>query len=159
MAEFATMALASAVSTGLSAIQKQSAAKQQAAQLETQRRQQVAQINQQQEIETKRRREQLRQAQAAQRARFAGGGISAGSGSASSLLSGLARQVDEAIADSGSYNKLRIDGINSAAAAQRSSLLSAPRETLFDGFRGILTSGIHQMPSLFDDKSNKPKAG
>jgi hypothetical protein len=153
MAELAALA----VSTGLAAIQKQAAAKQQAAQVETQRRQQVAQITQQQEIETKRRREQLRQAQAAQRARFAGGGINASSGSASSLLSGLARQVDEAIADSSNVNKLRIDGINSAAAAQRSSLLSAPRETLFNGFRGIVAGGIKQMPSLFDDKSNKPK--
>ncbi|HBC08190.1 MAG TPA: hypothetical protein DC046_11510 [Rhodospirillaceae bacterium] len=153
MAELAALA----VSTGLAAIQKQAAAKQQAAQVETQRRQQVAQITQQQEIETKRRREQLRQAQAAQRARFAGGGINASSGSASSLLSGLARQVDEAIADTGNINKLRIDGINSAAAAQRSSLLSAPRETLFNGFRGIVAGGIKQMPSLFDDKSDKPK--
>jgi|GEM_PF-1965925 len=153
MAELAALA----VSTGLAAIQKQAAAKRQAAQVETQRRQQVAQITQQQEIETKRRREQLRQAQAAQRARFAGGGINAASGSASSLLSGLARQVDEAIADSGNINKLRIDGINSSAAAQRSSLLSAPRETLFNGFRDIVAGGIKQMPSLFDDKSDKPK--
>ncbi len=142
MAEFATLALSTAISTGLSAVQKQAAAKQQAAQVETQRRQQVAQINQQQEIETKKRREQLRQTQAAQRARFAGSGINASSGSASSLLSGLARQVDEAIADTGNLNKLRIDGINSAAAAQRSSLLSKPRETLLGGFSDILTAGI-----------------
>ncbi|PIW30483.1 MAG: hypothetical protein COW30_02025 [Rhodospirillales bacterium CG15_BIG_FIL_POST_REV_8_21_14_020_66_15] len=153
MAEFAAVALSTAVSSGLSAIQQQAAAKQQAAQVEAQRRQQVAQIQQQQEIETRRKREQLRQAQAAQRARFAGSGISAAGGSAASLLTGLARQVDQAIADGDSLNRLRIDGINSAAAAQRSSLLSTPRNTLLSGFSNILTSGIRRTPSLFDEPS------
>lgn len=150
MAEFATLALTTAVSTGLSAIQQQAAAKQQAAQVETQRRQQVAEIQQQQAVETRRRREQLRQAQATQRARFAGGGISAGSGSASSLLSGLSRQVDEAVADTANFNNLRIDGINTSAAQKRSSLLSAPRQTLFNGFSNIVTAGVnHYAPKLF----------
>jgi transcription initiation factor TFIID subunit TAF12 len=144
MATFAAAALASAVSTGLSAIQQHSAAKKQAAHVETQRRQQVAQVRQQQEIETKRRRQQLRQAQATQRARFAGGGIGSASGSAHSLLSGLARQVDEAVADTSKLNDLRIGGINSSAAAERSSLLSKAQGTLVSGIGDI----IKMTPSL-----------
>lgn len=145
MAEIATLA----ISTAFSAAQQHAAGKQQAAKVEAQRRQQVTQLQQQQEIETRRRREQLRQAQAAQRARFAGGGISAASGSASSLLSGMARQVDQAIADSRNSSATQIDAINSSAAAQRSSLLSQGRGALLGGFQSALNLGASQLPSLF----------
>lgn len=145
MAEIATLA----ISTAFSAAQQHAAGKQQAAQVEAQRRQQVSQIQQQQAVETRRRREQLRQAQAAQRARFAGGGISADSGSASSLLSGMARQVDQAIAESRNSNTLQIDAINANAGAQRSNLLSQGRQALLGGVQSALTFGAGKLPSLF----------
>lgn len=159
MGEFAAYALATAVSTGLSAVQQQSAARKQAAQVEAQRQREVTQLQQAQEIEERRRREDLRRAQATQRARFAGAGISATSGSANSLLTGLARQVDQAIADSRSANSLRIDGINANAAAQRSSLLSAGRDTLLNGINSLVYGGIRRAPSLFEDKAGKGTGG
>ena len=83
----------------------------------------------------------MRQAQATQRARFAGSGLSATTGSASSVLSGLARQVDEAIADQGSLNQLRIDGVNSSAHARRKSVLGQAQSALFSGGTRILNAG------------------
>lgn len=155
MGELAAYALATAVSTGISAVQAQSNAKRQAAQVEAQRQRDVTQLQQAQEIEERRRREDLRRAQATQRARFAGAGISAASGSANSLLTGLARQVDQAIADSRSASRLRIDGINASAAAQRSSLLSAGRDTMLNGINSLVYGGIRRAPSLFEEPTRR----
>lgn len=153
MAEIAAIA----VSTAFSAAMQQSAAKKQAAQVDAQRRREVQQIQQQQDIAERQKREELRRAQATQRARFSGAGINPESGSASSLIGGLARQVDQAIADNRTMNTLRVEGINADAAAQRSNLLSTPRQTLLNGVNNILTRGIQKSPSLFDaPKSSYP---
>ena len=137
MSTFAVVAM----TTAMGMAQKQMEAKRQAKVIEGQRRQQVSAIQDQQVIQERRQREELRQAQATQRARFAGSGLSATTGSASSVLSGLARQVDEAIADQGSLNPLRIDGVNSSAHARRKSVLGQAQSALFSGGTRILNAG------------------
>ena len=151
MSGFETAVL-SAVMSGAKMAQQQSAAKKQAAQVESQRRADIAAINQKQEIEERQRREQLRRDQAAQRARFAGRGISAGSGSAASLISGLARQVDDTIATQRAFNNLSIGSIDSNAATQWQSLLSKSKTSLFNSAIGFVDKHGSKLPSLFDGK-------
>ena len=117
-------------------------AKRQATQVEAQRRQQVNSIQEQQTIQNRQRREELRKAQATQRARFGSTGLNAAGGSAASVLSGLARQVDEAIVDQNALNKLRIDDINTNALTQRKSILGQAQDAMFDGGMNIVSMGI-----------------
>ncbi len=138
MAEFAV----AAAMTAASVAQKQMQAKRQATQVEAQRRQQVNSIQEQQTIQNRQRREELRKAQATQRARFGSTGLNAAGGSAASVLSGLARQVDEAIVDQNALNKLRIDDINTNALTQRKSILGQAQDAMFDGGMNIVSMGI-----------------
>ena len=155
MAQFAI----AAAMTAASVAQQQMQAKRQAKQIEVQRRQQVGAIQEQQSIENRRRREELRKAQATQRARFAGSGISADSGSASSLLSGLARQVDEAIVDQNALNQLRIDDINANARTQRKSVLGQAQSAMFGGGMNIMNMGMGEKGlNLFGESAAKTPA-
>ncbi len=140
--------LSSAASTAASTLQQRAAARSQAAQVEAQRRREVQAIQQKQAIEERRRREQLRRDQAAQRARFAGAGINASGGSAGSVLTGLAKRVDQEIADARSLNNLRIQGINDDVATKRRSLLDHSRNATMDGVFSLARRGIN----LFADK-------
>lgn len=150
MSDPATAALVlSGLSTATSTIQQSAAAKRQAAQVETQRRQQIEAIQQQQEIDERSRREKLRRDQAAQRARFAGRGISSETGSASSLLSSLARNVDQAIADQRSRNRLTINDVNTSASVDRGSLLAQSKNTAINGLLNVAQRGLN----LFDRPS------
>lgn len=144
MGEFATFAL----SAGLNAAQQQIAAKRQATALEARRRDQVSQIQAKQAIEERRRREQLRRAQATQRARFAGSGLNPQSGSAASLISGLAKEVDRAIADARGLDNLTIDRINADANTRRRSLLEQSRSGLLGTFNDVAMRGIRTLNLL-----------
>ena len=124
-------------------------AKRQAAALATQRNYQIQETLQQQAAQERQKRDELRRAQATQRARFAGAGINPAVGSASSLLSGLANQVDQAIADNRSLTNLRIDDINANTAAQTDSLFAPIRVAQQQEQQKQLTNGINTAVSLF----------
>ena len=123
-----------------------------AAAREADSRAQVEQIQQSQQMEAQRRREQLRRALASQRARFGAQGISAG-GSSEAVLSGLAAEAEQRDAETRSLSRSRINRINDQLAyANRKSLLDLSQKqannsySLLNNTLGLLQTGLNRLP-------------
>jgi hypothetical protein len=88
-------------------------------------RSKIEQIQQAQKLDARRRREQLRHALAARRARFGAQGISS-SGSAEAVLAGLATEAERQDAEERALANARISRINDQSSyARRRSLLDS----------------------------------
>lgn len=108
---------------------------------------QVRQLTYAQELENRARRDRLRRAIAAQRARFGGQGI-ASSGTASAVLEGLAAATDQEIATAGAVTALRVNKLNEDLARRRSLIeASSPQNRL--GF-SMIQRGLRTIPLLDD---------
>lgn len=93
------MVAASAGLTGLTQIGQLQQEKAQAAVARAQNDAERARIQREYQVAERKRRDDLRQALAQQRARFGAGGISSASGSASAVLQGLQKRTDDASRD------------------------------------------------------------
>ena len=110
-------------------------------------RQQIDQVVRDQKHEEQRRRETLERSLAAQRARFAAQGISQ-EGSASSVLQGIATDVDEEDRRSRSLARARINEINTnLALAKRKNLIEATQPTQRGAF-SLIHRGLRQSSLL-----------
>ncbi len=107
----------------------------------------INQLRVSQQIENKERRDRLRRAVAAQRARFGAQGIAA-SGTAQAVLGGLAAETDQEIAASGLKAALRVNKIIDDSS-QRASLLAASSPQNRLSF-SLLQKGLRTIP-LIDD--------
>ena len=97
----------------------------------------IDQIQQAQKLDARRRREQLKQALAARRARFGAQGISS-SGSAKAVLAGLAMEAGRQDAEERGLANTRINRINDQSAyASRRSLLDSYGSLSQSAFRLI----------------------
>jgi hypothetical protein len=110
-----------AVQMGLAAAQQQAGLASEKADAKAQ----AAQIRAAQQVEERARRERLRRALAAQRARFGGQGVT-GSGSANAVLQGLAAAADREAADSNLLAGIRLDRLDTRlSGGSRHNLLAA----------------------------------
>jgi hypothetical protein len=119
----------------------------QAAAQEAAARGQTEQIRQTQQIEERQKRDRLRRTLATQRARFGAQGVTGG-GSSQAVLSGLASEAEQQIADSRALAATRINQINNQLAwSQRTNLLEASRTGNRTAF-GLLQQGFRNVPLL-----------
>jgi len=102
----------SALMAGMNTIQNRQQAKSANRQAQAQAAQKTAELNRARVIEERRRKDQLKRDTATQRTRFAAGGVGSRSGSATAVLQGLARPVDEAIEDTRLRTDSSINAIN-----------------------------------------------
>lgn len=112
-----------ALQTGSSLINNSRNAKAQARAIEASNRSRIQALEQQRAAEERKAREKLRHAQASRRAGFGAAGIGARGGSASALLTGLEKQVEDDLAEGRSLYQMRIDDLNRSAAQQRQQTL------------------------------------
>jgi len=108
----------------------------------------VTQINQlryAQQIEDRDRRDRLRRAVAAQRARFGSQGI-ASSGTANAVLGGLAAETDQQIATAGEMTALRVNKVIDDSSRRRSLLeASSPKSRLSFS---LMQKGLRTIPLI-----------
>lgn len=111
-------------------------------------RAQMQQIQQDQAVTDRQRRDQLRRALATQRARFGAQGLASGSGSAGAVLTGMQAESDREQAEDQARSGMRVGRIGDQLDWQRRrSLLdaSAPRyRTAFS----LLQRGLRSVPLL-----------
>ena len=100
------------VSAGTELARSRDAEKQQQREIERQK----AEIKKEQEAYSDDRRDRLKRAAAAQRARFAAGGVSS-SGSGSAVLLGLSQETDEEIHRRASLNALKNQALNDRSSS------------------------------------------
>jgi len=116
----------SAAMAGMNSIQARQQARSANRQAQAQAAQKTAVLNRAQQIEERRRKDQLKRDTATQRARFAAQGTGARGGSAAAVLQGLARPVDEAIEDTRLRTESSISAINeNLSYRNRTNLLEA----------------------------------
>ncbi|HEC91308.1 MAG TPA: hypothetical protein ENI55_06545 [Alphaproteobacteria bacterium] len=112
------------------------------------RQAELRQRRQMQEIDARSRRERLRQAMAAQRARFGAQGVSASSGSAGAVLRGLSERSNRAGQDANKLEAFRVGGINERYNMQRRRNLleasGARKRLAFD----LLRQGMRTIPLI-----------
>lgn len=123
---------------GLSALRKSRAARTQNQQLAAQQAIQEQQIAASRQIEDRRRKEQLRQDRAAQRARFGALGLSAGGGSAAAVLRGLSTRSALDAQDRDRLSDIRLRGIGQGFASRRRRNLLEVRNDFLDSSIGLL---------------------
>jgi hypothetical protein len=123
---------------GLSALRKSRAARTQNQQLAAQQAIQEQQIAASRQIEDRRRKEQLRQDRAAQRARFGALGLSAGGGSAAADLRGLSTRSALDAQDRNRLSDIRLRGIGQEFTSRRRRNLLEVRNNFLDRSIGLL---------------------
>lgn len=125
MADPATaMMIASAVTSAIGTVQKQSQGRSQAKAQQAAVNRQIQQKRMEQEIREKQQREQAKQQQASARAAFGARGVSSVGGSSGALVNGIAARTDEAIADNRRLSDFGIETLReNQRVARRSNLL------------------------------------
>lgn len=113
-------------------------------------RAQTQQIQQQQEIQSRERRDQLRRALATQRARFGSQGIAASGGSVDAALGGLEAEAARDEQDANSLGTMRISRINDELDWQkRRNLLDASSPRYRSAF-SLMQRSLRSIPLLDD---------
>ncbi len=118
----------------------QARAANQAASAEAARQSQAIQLTQ--EANNQKRREQLRQIQATQRARFGAQGLRSAGGSAAAVLSGFEKSTNRDIRDDTGLTNLRLGEINRRLEDTRRANLLAPKNFVRDRVFGELKKRI-----------------
>lgn len=113
-------------------------------------RAQTQQIQQQQDIQSRERRDQLRRALATQRARFGAQGLAAAGGSVDAALGGLEAEAARDEQASSSLGSMRINRINDELDWQkRRSLLDASSHRYRSAF-SLMQRSLRSVPLLGD---------
>ena len=133
------------VLSGLSSLQKSQAVRSQNKQLAAQQAFQEQQIATTREIEERRRKEQLRQNQAAQRARFGALGLSASGGSAAAVLRGLSTKSALRGQDQGRLSDIRLQGLRQDFTSRRRRNLLEVRNDFVNNSIGILSQNLNRI--------------
>lgn len=143
MASFAP----AAIMTALEFMQNNQKQKAQQSAMSADAEMRVRQIRQSREIETRRRRERLKETMAAQRARFGAQGIGKG-GSAQALLQGLVSRTDNEESDAIESGNMRIRRINEGLLRKRRLNLLEESQARTRMVFGRISKGLRKTPLL-----------
>lgn len=139
---------ATAAITAIQMIQAKQQAKAQNVAADAAAQSQNLQIQRQQEIRERQRRDLLKRTLASQRAGFAARGIGGG-GSANAVLQGLEKDTENTIAEERSLNAFPIDRINTSLSQTRRRNLLEASDIRRRGAFNLLGKGLNAF-SLFD---------
>lgn len=140
MGGFAPQAIMTVIGLGLNAIQTQRQARAGRAQIEAEATANAAEIEVQRAAAQREREARLRRALAAQRARFAAGGLDPAQGSAAAVLGGLVAEAEREAEEDREQVNSRL-GLLERRRRQRLDLLAAERDRAALGlFRRTLPS-------------------
>lgn len=150
MGAFASSAALTALQLGLEVAQKKAAQKDAREAQKADAKAQAAQIRQAQAIDQRERRERLRRALAAQRARFGAQGLSPHGGSSAAVLSGLVSSAEAKDRGLREMTKLRLQRLDDQLDAKGSSSLLQTAYPIARSGISLVGRGINRS-SLLDD--------